>query len=81
MTYSHALAQEPLPRGPEVYSFDRPFLSYHYFIFSLSDLCQGVENILTDIIHVHCLGERSRYLQFLISLPYLANFVQINQKR
>ena len=31
-----------------IYNFGRPFLGYHYYIyvFSLSDLCSGVQKIL-----------------------------------
>ena len=41
--YGHTLVQEPLPRGNEIYNFGRLFLSHHYFILSLSDLCLGVK--------------------------------------
>ena len=41
--YGHALAQEPLPRGHEIYNFGRPFLCHYNYILSLSDLCLGVE--------------------------------------
>ena len=29
--------------GYEIYNFGRPFLGHHYFIFTLSDLCLGVD--------------------------------------
>ena len=29
--YGHALAQETLPRGYEIYNFARPLLGHHYF--------------------------------------------------
>ena len=29
--YSHALAQEPLPRGHEIYNFGRPCLVHYYY--------------------------------------------------
>ena len=49
--YGHALVQEPLPRGHEIYNFARPLLGYHYYTF-LSDLCLGKERkILKEIIH------------------------------
>ena len=41
--YGHTLAQEPMPRGHESYSFGRPLLGYHYYILSLSDLLMKVE--------------------------------------
>ena len=48
----HTLAQEPLPRGRDNYSFGRPFLGYYYYILSLSNLCLGVEKqIFKEIMH------------------------------
>ena len=32
--HDHALAQNPLPHGTEIYTFGRPFLSHHYNIFN-----------------------------------------------
>ena len=29
--YGHTLAQEPYPRGNEIYKFGRPFLSHHNY--------------------------------------------------
>ena len=31
------------PGGNEIYNFGSGFLDHHYFIFSLSTLCPGVE--------------------------------------
>ena len=54
--YGHTLAQEPLPRGHEVYNLGKPFLSHLYFILSLSDLCLGVKKtIFKGIMHIHCM--------------------------
>ena len=54
MTYSHALAQEPCPRGHEIYNFGRPFLGHHYFLLGLSSLYLVVEkNIFKAIMHFH----------------------------
>ena len=33
--YGHALAQEPRPRGREIYNFGRPFLGHHYYLVCL----------------------------------------------
>ena len=53
--YGHTLAQEPLPRGHEIYNFGRLFLGHHYYILGLSDLCLGVEKkILKEIMYFHC---------------------------
>ena len=35
--------KNPCPRDHEIHNFGGPFLSHHYFILSLSDLCLGVE--------------------------------------
>ena len=35
--------KNPCPGGHEIYNFGRPFLSNHYVIFSLSELCLEVE--------------------------------------
>ena len=40
-----ALTSESQPRGHEIYNLGRPFLSHHYYILSLSDLCMGVKKI------------------------------------
>ena len=45
-SYGHALAQEPCPGGNKIYNFGRLFLGHHYYILSLSDLCQWIEEIL-----------------------------------
>ena len=45
MTYGHALSQEPLPRGHEIYNFGRLFLCYYYYALSSSAPCHGVEKI------------------------------------
>ena len=77
--YDHALAQEPLPRGHEIYNFGKPFFGHHYYILGLSDLCLGVEKkIFKEIQQFYTfypqitspLGEGSWNLQFLVSLPY-----------
>ena len=53
---AHALAQEPCPRGHEIYNFGRPFFVHHNYILvlGLSDLCLGVEKkICKEIMHFH----------------------------
>ena len=44
------------PGGHEIYNFGRPFLGHHYYIFSLSDLCLGLEKKIflrnTSILHI-----------------------------
>ena len=53
--YGHALAQEPCPRGHEIYNFGGPFRGHHYYILSLSNLCLGVEKkIFKEIMHFVC---------------------------
>ena len=37
------LKMNPCLRGHEIYNFCRPFLGHHITIFSLSDLCLGIE--------------------------------------
>ena len=49
--YGHALAQEPLPGGHEIYNFGRPFHGHHYYILGLSDLCLEVEEKIFKIMH------------------------------
>ena len=39
MTYGHTLAQEPLPRGHEIYYFGRAFLGHHFYKLSLFEPC------------------------------------------
>ena len=52
--YVHTLAQEPLVWGHEIHNFGRPFLGYHYYILSLSDLCLGVEKkVYKQIMYFH----------------------------
>ena len=52
--YGHALAQEPCPRGHEIYNFGGPFRGHHYYILGLSNLCLGVEKkIFKEIMHFH----------------------------
>ena len=52
--YGHALAQEPLPWGHEIYNFGRPFLCHHRYILALSDICLKKEKkILKEIMHFH----------------------------
>ena len=55
MTYmAMPLHKNPCPRGNEIYNFDRPFLSRHYYILALCDLCLGVEkNIVKEIMQFH----------------------------
>ena len=49
--YGHALAQEPLFRGHEIYNLGRPFLDHHYLLLSLFELCLEVEKkIFKEII-------------------------------
>ena len=48
MTYDHAPAQEPLPRGNEIYNFDRPFLGHHNYILTMSVLSLGAEKIFKE---------------------------------
>ena len=37
-----------------MYNFGIPFLSRHYYILALCDLCLGVEkNIVEEIMHFH----------------------------
>ena len=44
MTYMATSLQKNLfPRVNEIYNFIRPFLSHHYYILGLSDLCLGIE--------------------------------------
>ena len=55
--YGHTLAQEPLPRGYDIYNFGRPFLGYHYYILSLFDLCLRIEKkIFKETLHFHYLS-------------------------
>ena len=35
----------------EIYNYGRPFLGYLYYALSLSDLCQGGENMFKEIMH------------------------------
>ena len=53
--HGHTLAQEPLPRrGHDINNFGRPILGYHYYIYSLSDLCLGVKKkTFKGILHFH----------------------------
>ena len=55
MTYTATpLHKNPCPRGHEIYNFGRPFLGYHYYILSLSDLCLGVEKkIFKEKVHFY----------------------------
>ena len=43
--------KNPCPRDHEVHNFGGTFLSHHYFILSLSDLCVGVERKISKEIH------------------------------
>ena len=55
--HSMAMPQHknPCPGLMKFYNFGRLFLSHHYmyYILTLSDLCLGVEKILTEIMHFH----------------------------
>ena len=52
--YDHALAQEPLLWGHEIYNFGSNFFGHHHYILSLSDLCLGVKKkIFKEIMHFH----------------------------
>ena len=53
VTSMATLAQEPMPRGYEIYNFGRPFLGHHYYILRLSELCQGVELNIFEYINVY----------------------------
>ena len=54
--HGHTLAQEPQPRGHEIYNFGRPFVGHYCYILSLSNLCMGAEKkIFTEIMHFHYL--------------------------
>ena len=58
--YGHALAQEPLPGGHEIYNFGRPFLGHHYYKLSMSDLCLRVEKkTFEEILHFHNMTYKS----------------------
>ena len=39
--YGHALAQEPLQRGREIYKFGKPFPGHHNYVLILTVLCSG----------------------------------------
>ena len=42
------------PRGHRIYNFSRPFLGHQYCIFSLCDLCPGVEKkTVKECMHFH----------------------------
>ena len=43
MTYSHAPAQEPLPRDHEIYKFGSPILGHNHYILSFSEPCPREE--------------------------------------
>ena len=47
--YDHALAQEPLPGRNYIYNFGRPFLDYHYYTLSLSDLCHASATTISEM--------------------------------
>ena len=47
----HTLTQEPLPRGFEIYNFGRGFHAHHSYIFSLSEICLGVEKNTFKELH------------------------------
>ena len=55
MTYmAMPLHKNPCPRGHEIYNYDRPFLSHHYYILALSHLCLGIEKkIVKEIMQFH----------------------------
>ena len=44
----------PAQGGNDISDFDRPYLHYHYYIPSLSDLCSEVEKmIFKDLMHFY----------------------------
>ena len=52
--FDHTRAQEPYPRGHEIYKFGRLNLGHHYYTFSLSNLCLSEEKkFLKEIMHFH----------------------------
>ena len=52
--YNLAPAQDPCPKGHEIYNFGIFFLGHHNFILILSVLCLGVEKwIFKEIMHFH----------------------------
>ena len=62
LTYGHAVAQDPLPRGSWNYlcrlddlrlNICRPFFGHRFYISRLSVLSLGVEKIFNEIIHFH----------------------------
>ena len=53
-SYGQAIAQEPPPRGNEIYNFARSFIGHHNYVLPFSDLCLGVEKeIFKEIMHLH----------------------------
>ena len=51
ITYSHTLAEEPLPRGSWKLHLGRPFLGHHYYTLILSETCSWVEKKIFKEIH------------------------------
>ena len=49
-SYGQAIAQEPLPRGNEIYNFARPFIGHHYYIHNLSNPCSSVDKKRRNLI-------------------------------
>ena len=49
--YGQAPAQEPLPRGLEIYNFGKPILCYYYYTLSLSEPCARVQKKIFKEIH------------------------------
>ena len=48
------LHKNPCPWGHEIYNFLASFLGHHNYIFSLSDLCLGVEKkVFKEIMQFH----------------------------
>ena len=35
--------KNPYPRGHEIYNFGRHLLGHHYYVYSLSEPCPGLE--------------------------------------
>ena len=64
MTYGHALAKNPCPRGHEIYNFVRPFHSHHTYICLLCLFyCLGEEKkIFKEIMHFHYMTYMAIYI-------------------
>ena len=75
--------------GHEIYKLGRPFLVYHFFILSLSDLCLGVEQkIFKEIINFLLftqklpplgVGVMNLTIIFFYTLPYRCNITKFGK--